>query len=289
MSIQWYPGHMTKARRILAETIRSQDVIVEVLDARMPGASENPMLGELRGGKPCIKVLSKSDLADPAVTEAWLRYLETRHTPPTEKQASGRVVAIALSTKRPLDARTRIPELCKQLTQKPNRPSKIVRVMVVGIPNVGKSTLINTLLGRVVTKVGDKPAVTRAQQLVMLPNGLALSDNPGIMWPKIEDPEGALRLALGGAIPDTAVDHESVALFGAGLLLELYPQLLMARYKLDELPSSASDLLTEIGRRRGCIRSGGVVDMHRAADILVHELRTGTLGRVSLESPPGGR
>ncbi len=287
MSIQWFPGHMTKARRILAETIRSQDVIVEVLDARMPGASENPMLGELRGDKPCVKVLSKSDLADPHVTETWLRYFERRHAQANVQPGAGKVVAIALSTKRPQDARKRIPELCKELTHKPNRPTKTVRVMVVGIPNVGKSTLINTLLGRAVTKVGDKPAVTKAQQLVMLPNGLALSDNPGIMWPKIEDPEAALRLALGGAIPDTAVDYESVALFGAGLLLQLYPELLTARYKLDELPASASDLLTELGRRRGCIRSGGVVDLHRAADILVHELRTGTLGRISLESPPG--
>ena len=276
MSIQWYPGHMTRARRAIADAMPSQDVVIEVLDARMPGASENPVVTELRNQKPCIKVLNKSDLADPEVTKKWLAHFETDPT----------VVAIALSPTRTSEAKSRLPELCKRLAKHPRGPGKTVRAMIVGIPNVGKSTLINTLMGRAVAKVGDEPAVTKGQQLVTLKNGMTISDNPGIMWPKIEDEAAAYRLALGGAIPDTAMDYESVALFGAAFFLARYPDLVMARYKLKELPAAADVLLAEIGRRRGCLRSGGTVDMHKAADILLHEFRDGILGRISLEEPP---
>ena len=275
MSIQWYPGHMTKARRVLAETMPKQDVILEVLDARMPRASENPVVTELRGQKPCIKVLCKSDLADPEITKAWLAYLER----------GDNVVAIALTTDRPQDIRREIPELCKRLAKHPSGPGKTVRAMIVGIPNVGKSTLINTLMERKVANVGDEPAVTKAQQRVTLKNGMTLSDNPGIMWPKMEDEQGAYRLALGGAIPDNAIDYESIALFGARFFLARYPERLKARYKLDALPASPAALLEEIGRRRGCLKSGGVIDMHKAGDALVHDFRDGALGRISLETP----
>jgi ribosome biogenesis GTPase A len=275
MSIQWYPGHMTKARRVLAETMPKQDVILEVLDARMPRASENPVVTELRRNKPCIKVLCKSDLADPEITKAWLAYLEK----------GDEVVAIAITTERPQDVRQKIPELCKRLAKHPSGPGKTVRAMIVGIPNVGKSTLINTLMERKVANVGDEPAVTKAQQRVTLKNGMTLSDNPGIMWPKIEDEQGAYRLALGGAIPDNAIDYESIALFGARFFLAKYPERLTARYKLDRLPDSPAALLEEIGRRRGCLKSGGVIDMHKAGDALVHDFRDGALGRISLETP----
>jgi ribosome biogenesis GTPase A len=141
---------------------------------------------------------------------------------------------------------------------------------------------------RKVAKVGDEPAVTKSRQKVTLKNGMTLSDNPGILWPKIEDGADGLRLAFGGAIPDTAIDYETVALFGAGFLLERYPELLRARYKMTELPGSASEVLAEIGRRRGALRSGGIIDMHKAADVLVHDFRAGALGRISLEGPPDG-
>jgi ribosome biogenesis GTPase A len=150
---------------------------------------------------------------------------------------------------------------------------------------VGKSTLINTLMERKVAKVGDEPAVTKSRQLVTLKNGMTISDNPGIMWPKIEDEAASYRLALGGAIPDTAIDYESVALFGAKFLLERYPELLRARYKLTEIPSAPDQLLAEIGRRRGGLRSGGTIDMHKAADVLIHDVRSGALGRITFESP----
>ncbi|WP_437945763.1 ribosome biogenesis GTPase YlqF [Sorangium sp. So ce296] len=287
MAIQWYPGHMTKARRLIAESMPSQDVIIEVLDARMPRASENPVVAELRGQKPCIKVLNKSDLADPAVTTAWLRHLEAEHPAPGEAPPGGKVLAIAISATQSSEARRRIPELCKRLVPPKNGPGKVVRAMIVGIPNVGKSTLINTLMERKVAKVGDEPAVTKSQQLVTLKSGMAISDNPGILWPKIDDEAASFRLAVGGAIPDTAIDYQSVALFAAGYFLRRYPELLVARYKLKELPETASALIEEIGRRRGCLRSGGAVDLHKASDILVHDFRAGRLGRISLEEPPG--
>lgn len=287
MPIQWYPGHMTKARRLMAETMPSHDVIIEVLDARLPRSSENPVVTELRRHKPVIKVLSKSDLADSEITKAWVRFFEEEvHPSPGDGLPPGRVIAIALSTTRPDEARTKLPELCKKLALHPRGPGKTPRVMVVGIPNVGKSTLINTLMDRKVAKVGDEPAVTKGQQVVTLTSGLTLSDNPGIMWPKIDDEEASLRLAFGGAIPDSAMDYETVGLWGAKHLLEHYPELLLARYKLKTLPETPIALLEEIGKRRGGLRAGGVVDLHKAADTLIHDFRRGAIGKISLESPP---
>jgi len=261
----------------------SQDVVIEVLDARMPRASENPVVTELRGPKPCVKVLTKSDLADPDVTRAWLEYLERRVDGPGAHPA-GKVVALAVTTDRASDARTRITEACGALAV-PTRGRTTARAMIIGIPNVGKSTLVNTLAQRKVANVGDEPAVTKSEQVVKMKNGMMLSDNPGILWPKIEYPTAALRLALGGAIPDAALDYEGVALFGAGVFLGRYPELLAKRYKLTTMPADAEALLLEVGRRRGCLRSGGTIDRHKAADVLIHDFRDGALGRISLERP----
>jgi len=277
---------MKKARRLLEEAMPGQDVVIELLDARMPRASENPVLAEIRGRKPCVKVLSKSDLADPEVTRLWIEHLERRESARTDD--SGRVVAIAVSTDRAAEARKRVAEACSAIAAPPTRGRKTPRAMIVGIPNVGKSTLVNVLARRQVAKVGDEPAVTKQKQLVMLDNGMALSDNPGIMWPRIEDPRSGMRLAFGGAIPDSAIDYESVALFGAGLLLATYPELLATRYKLPSMPADADALLDEIGRRRGCLRAGGVIDRHKAADVLIHDFRAGAIGRISLERPKSG-
>jgi ribosome biogenesis GTPase A len=276
MAIQWYPGHMTLARRVLAESIPKHDVVIEVLDARMVKASANPIVDELSKQKRCLKVLAKSDLADPTVTSAWLRYFESH--------SHGGKVAAIVGTMQPA-TRARVPEACRRLVNRPSGSGKNVRAIIVGIPNVGKSTLINTLTGRRVAKVGDEPAVTKGVQSVVLDGGIILSDNPGILWPKMEDEAVSLRLALGGAFPDTVLDYETVGLFAAAFFLERYPSLVQARYRLAPLPSTPHALLLEIGRHRGCIRSGGVIDMHKAADILVHDFRTGALGRISLDEP----
>jgi ribosome biogenesis GTPase A len=275
---------MAKARRIIAEMLPSQDVVIEVLDARMPASSENPVVAEFRKQRPCIKVLSKDDLADPDVTRAWMRHFEA-----SSGRGEGAVAALAVSTKRPGEARARVRELCRTMTRRQTGPGRETRAMIVGIPNVGKSTLINTLMGRKVAVVGDEPGVTKGPQRITLPDGMTLSDHPGILWPKVDDEETSLRLAFGGAIPDAAFDYETVGLFGARALLERYPKLLLARYRLDPLPATPAALLEEIGRRRGALRSGGVIDLHKAADVLVHDFRSGALGRISLETPSDRR
>ena len=276
MSLQWYPGHMTRARRELAALMPSQDGVIEVLDARLPRASSNPLLAELRGDKPVIKVLTKSDLADPEVTRAWISHFEV---------VPG-VRALASRTDRPAETRKRIAELSRHLAEH-RGADKAVRLLIAGVPNSGKSTLLNILANRAVAKVGDKPAVTKDQQTVTLADGMLITDTPGLMWPKLDDQAGAHRLAFAGSLPDTAIDYLSVGLFGAEYLIAHYPKRLMARYALASPPTDATALLSEIGRRRGGLRKGGEVDLHKAAELLVHEFRAGTLGLISLETPTG--
>ena len=183
------------------------------------------------------------------------------------------------------EAKRRVLQLCRELAPRTNGTVRAARIIIVGVPNVGKSTLINTLAGRRVAKVGDEPAVTKATQQVVLSEDIVLSDNPGILWPKLDDEAVAYRLALLGSLPDTAIDFESVAHFGAAIFLRRYPERLVARYNLAALPDGPTALLTEIGKRRGCIRAGGVIDVHKAADILIHDFRAASLGRISLEEP----
>ncbi len=274
MPIEWYPGHMTKARREIAAVIQGFDVIIEVLDARLPASSANPMLQQLMRNKPCIKILNKDDLADPAVTREWVRHFE--------KESQIRAL--------PLDATKRqvagqITKLCRQLAPHRGKPGKSLRAMVIGIPNVGKSTLINTLAGKRIAKVGDKPAITKSQQQINLHNGIFVSDTPGLLWPDMRNQRAAYRLAASGAIGDNAIDPADVALFAADYMTERYPQALLERYKFEEIPATPAGILAEIGRRRGCLVSGGEVDPHRAAELFLRELRGGLLGRISLEKP----
>lgn len=277
---------MVKAHLALKKSFPTQDVIVELLDARMPFSSSNPVVTALRKHKPCLKILSKSDLADPAVTKQWIAYLEgPGNESPDPSKPLGRVLAITSSTERLAETKRRIPELCQKLVGRTSTFVRPVRGMVVGIPNVGKSTLINVLLGRKVAKTGDEPAVTKTQQQIILPNGIVLNDNPGLLWPKILDPKMGYRLAFTGAISDAAIDYEAVVRYAGGLLLERYEKLVVARYKLKEVPASSDALMVEIGKRRGCLRGGGVIDLHKAADILIHEFRDGVLGKISLETP----
>lgn len=285
LSIQWFPGHMAQARRALAKALPSEDVVVELLDARMPHASSNPIVTALRKQKPCIKLLSKADLADPNVTAAWVKHLETEGELQRQSTKSGQVVVITSGGDTSSRLKLKIPELCQRLVGRQASHLRPIRVMVVGIPNVGKSTLINLLLGRKVAKTRDEPGVTKIKQRVELPSGIHLSDNPGLLWPKITDDRVGYRLAFGGAISEAALDYVVVARFGATVLLERYPEALLARYKLKALPKDSDELLLEIGRRRGCLRSGNIVDLHSAADVLIHDFRTAALGRISLEWP----
>ncbi|HSG02450.1 MAG TPA: ribosome biogenesis GTPase YlqF [Marinobacterium sp.] len=270
--INWFPGHMHKARKEIAELMDEVDIVIEVLDARLPRSSENPLVEQLRRGKPVLKLLNKADLADPAITETWL----------AEFNAQPGITAIALTTA-DKTAIKRIPQYCKQAVPARADKERPVRAMIMGIPNVGKSTLINALLGRKIAKVGNEPAVTRANKRYSVFQGMALSDTPGILWPKIEDQDSGYRLAVSGAIKDTAIDYDMVAVYGASFALSSYPERLEARYKLTALPDTGEGLLDAIGRKRGCLRPGGVVDTHKAAEILMNEMRSGKLGRISFE------
>lgn len=274
MSINWFPGHMHKARKEIAEVMPQVDIIIEMLDARIPFSSENPLVPELRGNTPCIKILNKADLADPVLTARWVAYFE---------QQAG-VRAIPVSQQQPEQIRSLL-QLCNDMLPQRNLDIRAVRAMIMGIPNVGKSTLINTLAGRIIAKTGNEAGVTKAQQRIKLDNNVILTDTPGFLWPKLSPPTCGYRLAVTGAIKDTVFDYADIALFAADYLLQTYPQTVMQRFDLTEQPESDLALLDAIGIRRGAMRKGGIVDLEKAGSILITELRAGNLGPVTLETP----
>ena len=275
MAVQWYPGHMKKANDEIREALKKVDVVIEVLDARIPVSSSNPMLKKLRGAKPCVKVLNKKDLADPEVTCRWIEAME--------QEENVRAVAIEALKKKEV---VRVKQLAMGLA--PTDLKRGVRALVVGIPNVGKSTFINTLAGRKVAKTGDEPAVTKHQQQVRIdggPKGFDIADTPGVLWPNLADHRGGIRLGATGAVRDTALDYLEVAPLAVVDLLTHYRELLVTRYKLKVVPEVGLELLAEIGKKRGCLRKGGIVDLHKAAEIVCKEIKAGDLGRISLDWP----
>ncbi len=274
MLIQWYPGHMHKASKEVKEILPQVDLIIEILDARIPFSSQNPMLAELRGDKPCIKVLSKSDLADPDITQQWQTYLEREQG----------VKTLALTIEQPEKMR-QLTELCHKMLPNKASSDKPIHTLIMGIPNVGKSTLINVLAGRMIAKTGDEPAITKTQQRIDIGNNIILLDTPGMLWPNVENKNSGYRLATTGAIRDTAISHDQIAYFAADYLLQHYPKLVLARYQLEQLPKSEMELMEIIGKKRGCLRSGGRIEMDKVSKILLAELRAGTIGRISLETP----
>jgi ribosome biogenesis GTPase A len=283
MSIGWFPGHMAAARKKVAETMAHIDVVIEVLDARLPGASTNPMIEELRlrRQRPCLKVLNKADLADPDATAEWLRWFAA--------QASGvrgapAVNAVALSCKKPADA-ARLPRLGAALAPHRGTAEKPVRMMVMGIPNVGKSTLINALVKRKVAHTGDEPAITRQQSRHKLAEGMELIDTPGLMWPAIRYPGDGLMLAASHAIGRNADIDEEVAVFLADVLLARYPALLAARYACPTAGIDGVAVIEAIAARRGLRARGGTPDLEKAALTLLQDYRSGALGRITLETP----
>ena len=278
MAIQWYPGHMHKARKKVKESMPLIDIVIEVLDARIPYSSENPMINQLRGNRPCIKLLNKSDLADPLVTKAWQAYFERERG----------VKAISIVAEKKGEAHQliqKIAQVAKTMLGDRNLKTKPARIMILGIPNVGKSTLMNCLAGKVLAKVGNEPAITKEQKAIRLADGISLFDTPGMLWPKVEDEDSGYRLAVTGAIKNTAMEFEDVALYAADYFLEYQPDAILERYKLKELPKDGITLLEEIGRRRGALRAGGHVNIHKASEVLLMDYRSGKLGRISLETP----
>lgn len=274
MSINWFPGHMHKARKDIAEIMPHIDVILEILDARIPYSSENPLIPKLRGSTPCIKLLNKSDLADPALTEQWVAKLE----------AEQGIKALPISQKQPHSWQPLLG-LCQALVPHRDHAAQPLRAIIMGIPNVGKSTLINHLAGRSIAKTGNEAGVTKSQQKIKLPNGLILTDTPGFLWPKLTPPSCGYRLAITGAIKDTAFDYIDIALFACEYLAKAYPSALQTAYHLSQLPETDLEILEAIGQRRRCLRRGGGVELQAAASLLITDIRNGTLGRLGLETP----
>lgn len=284
LQINWYPGHMKKAKDIIMDNLKLVDVAIELLDARIPYSSANPMLQEIIADKPRLVALNKSDLADAGVTKAWVAYFHRRGIPAVAVDAAkGRgikqLVAMTETLAKPMTDR---------LVSK-GAKARAARVMILGIPNVGKSSLINRLAGSNKAKTADRPGVTRAKQWIRLGGSLELLDTPGILWPKFEDMTVGLKLAFTGAINDEAVDRELIAGVFLRTMASMYPDRLRERYKLTgELSSEPHELLELIGRKRGCLLRGGIVDTEKAQRIVLTDFRSGRLGLVSLDEPPAG-
>jgi ribosome biogenesis GTPase A len=275
MAIQWFPGHMHLTRKAIGERIKDIDVVIEMLDARLPGSSANPMLAELIKTKPGLKVLSKQDLADPVRTALWLDHYN----------ALPGVRAIGLDTSMTSPAKALI-EACQQLAPLRGGMVKPMRVLICGIPNVGKSTLINTLKGKRAAKSGDEAGVTKMEQRITLADDFYLYDTPGVLWPRIIVAQSGYNLAASGAIGINAFDDEEVALELLNYLIPNYPEALTARYKITDVAGHTDeDMLDAIGRQRGAIQSGGRVNTTKAADIVIHDFRSAALGRITLETP----
>jgi ribosome biogenesis GTPase A len=286
MTIQWFPGHMTKARRQIEEKLRLIDAAIELLDARLPQSSRNPMIDRILRGKPRLVLLNKCDLADPAVTEEWVAFFAGQGLAalPVDSQSGRGVKEILPRLKELLAERT------AKRAEKGMRPGA-VRALIVGIPNVGKSTLINRLAGRKVAATGDKPGITKGQQWIKAGGELELLDTPGVLWPKFEDPDVGMRLAITGAVKEEILPVEEVAFAAVRYMLAHYADALRERYALEMPPSGSFDsdaivgVMEQIGKARGCLRSGGQVDLEKASLSVLRDLRSGKLGRVSLERP----
>ena len=281
LNIQWFPGHMTKARRMMQESIQSVDALCEILDARIPNASRNPEIDTLAAGKPRLVVLNRADLADPALTKRWKQHYEDRGFAVLDCDARTGKGCGAFAPA----VRRQLAERLDQWREK-GQTGRRLRVMVAGIPNVGKSTFINRVAGRKAAAAGDKPGVTRGKQWIAVDNSLELLDTPGILWPKFEDPAVGELLAVTNAIKAEVVDREALGARFLQRLCALYPEAVRERYKLDPDPEAAPwELLERAARKRGFLVSGGEADIERMANTLLTEYHSGKLGRLTLEAP----
>lgn len=278
MQFQWYPGHMTKAKRAMQEELKLIDVIIELVDARVPYSSKNPDINHLANGKSRILLMNKYDLADPAVSEQWINYYKAQgYYTATVNSKGGKGVKAVQAI---------IQEACREKIERNrkrgilNRP---VRAMIVGIPNVGKSTFINSFAGKACTKTGNKPGVTKGKQWIRLNKTVELLDTPGILWPKFEDQAVGLRLAYIGSIKDELYNIYELSVLLTEYLSEKYPQMIPAFYEIAS--GTTEEMLTRIAEKRGCLKSGGEYDLDKASKCLVDDFRNGRLGRISLEEP----
>ncbi len=283
MQIQWYPGHMHKAQKEVKEILPQVDLIIEVLDARIPYSSENPMIARLRGDKPTLKIFNKSDLADPAIIEKWQAYFEN----------SEYIQTLTLNAKQ-ADRKHQIFDLINKMIPRDDSSVKVLHALIMGIPNVGKSTLINTLSERPIAKTGNEPAVTKMLQRIKLEEGITLFDTPGMLWANIENVHSGYRLAITGGIKETAFELPDVASYAAEYLMNYYPERIKERYGisvatiqdlLQNNPSSDVALLEIIGKGRGCLVGGGRIDLDKASRIFISEIRDGALGALTFEHP----
>ncbi len=281
MNIQWFPGHMAKTRRLISDNLKLVDVVVELLDARIPRASSNPVLAELLGDKPKVVALNKCDMADKAVTDKWVQYYKNQgYTAVAISSQSGQGINLLKDAIRSV--------LADKIQMRAEKGMKDVpaRIMVVGIPNVGKSSFINKLSGRAGAKTGDRPGVTTAKQWIRIAGGYELLDTPGILWPKFDDEIIGQNLAFTGAVKDDIYDTEEAASLLCGFFGEKYPEKLKEVYKLADIDGlSGYEILECIGKKRGCLISGGNVDTERASRIFLNEFRACKLGNISLEEP----
>ncbi len=298
MAISWYPGHMHKANKEMAALIKDIDVVIEVLDARMPQASSNPLLASMRQGKPCLHVLNKADLANPHVTREWLDYFRAQPLSFAASSAKDKRLETA-----------DVLHLCQQLLRKAtaNKPEPEVpapqsadlaalrawkkanqkhQILIVGIPNVGKSSLMNQLIGKKIARTGNEPAITKGQQRVRLNDHWFLVDTPGVLWPNLEDQAAAYRLAMSGAIRNTAMEFLDVALFAANTLVTQFPERVRERYGMEDIPREAEAFLHALAVARGCVRKDKEIDWQKVSELLINDYRAGRFGPMSLERPP---
>lgn len=279
MNIQWYPGHMTKARRMMQENIKLIDIVIELVDARCPLSSKNPDIDTLAGGKARLILLNKCDMADPKATAAWEAYFKDQgfFTLQINSRSGSGVKNVSSA----------VNEACKEKIERDrkrgikNRP---VRAMIVGIPNVGKSTFINSYAGKACTKTGNKPGVTKGKQWIRLNKNIELLDTPGILWPKFEDQTVGMRLAQTGSINDDILNMTEVAVHLIGYLKSVYPETIANRYAIDET-ASADEILSAVAKVRGCLMKGGIPDPDKAAQVIIDDYRNMKLGRLTLETP----